>query len=142
MPLWAKPSWAKVVWDAQKGRCPDTYIRFGDEFCYRCPVDYELGTAVTDYRKQNGKSCKRIIGRWEWNNVPGEFMEFYDNNKMKSSDGCTATWQCNDDGSITITWPPCGGLKRTLTLTITISHDGSSFSGQTQGVAFNATRVR
>jgi hypothetical protein len=54
VPLWAKPSWAKVIWDVQGGRCIDTYIRFGDEFCYRCPVGYAITTAVTDYGKQKG----------------------------------------------------------------------------------------
>jgi len=151
VPLWAKPSWAKVVWDDQEGRCQDTYIRFGDEFCYRCPGDYELSTAVTDYRKQSGKSCKRIIGRWEWVSVPGETVEFIENNKVKFSDGERATWQCNDDGSIALIQHPTGSLKKTVTVTVTISNDGSSFtadfsgqmssSGQIQGVALNATRV-
>ena len=61
-PSWAKPSWAKVVWDVQEGGCTDSYIRFGDEFCYRCPMDYELNVAVTDYRR-SGES-DRIVGKW------------------------------------------------------------------------------
>ena len=142
VPLWAKPSWVKVVWDSQEGRCQVSYIRFGDEFCYRCPGNYELSTAVTDYREQNDNSCKRIIGRWEWVSVPGQGVEFFENNKAKYSDGARATWQCNDDGSITITQPPFARQKRTVILTITISDDGLSFSGQLQGVALNATRVK
>jgi len=141
-PSWAKPSWAKVIWDVQEGRCIDTYIRFGDEFCYRCPAGYELSTAVTDYRKNIGKSCELIIGRWEWVSVPGEFINFYENNKVEFSDGVGGTWHCNDDGSITLVQPPSGRQKRAVTVTITISHDGSSFVGQLQGVALNAARVQ
>jgi len=141
-PLWAKPSWAKVVWDVQEGRCRDGYIRFGDEFCYRCPGDYELSTAVTDYRKQSGKSCNRIIGRWEWVSVPGQVLEFFENNKVKFGDGAGGTWHCNDDGSITLVQHPFARQKRSVTTTVTISDDGSSFSSNFQGVALNATRVK
>ena len=139
-PLWAKPSWAKVVWDAQEGRCPDTYIRFGDEFCYRCPVDYEFGTAVTDYRKQSGKNCERIIGRWKYHT--GEIVEFFRYNKWKRTKGSigTGTWKCNSDGSIELTQDQ-DAFQNIVTLTI--SHDGSSFSGQIQGLpTVGATRVK
>jgi hypothetical protein len=142
VPLWAKPSWAKVVWDGQEGRCQDGYTRFGDEFCYRCPGGYELSTAVTDYRKQSGKGCKGIIGRWEWVSVPGQGLEFLENNKVKFSDGATGTWQCNDDGSITLIQHPFAGQKRVVTAIIAISHDGSSFSSDFQGVTLDATRVK
>ena len=135
-PLWAKPSWAKVIWDVQEGRCIDSYIRFGDKFCYRCPVDYELNTAVTYYREQSGNSCKRIIGHWK--RSKGRFIDFSENNKWTSSEGNTGQWQCNHDGSVDII---SDTNPSQLTVTVAISHDGSSFSGNNQyGVSFHATR--
>ena len=50
-PVWAKPHTAKVLWDVKEGRCIDNYIRFGRDFCYRCPKGFRfVGDAVTDYR--------------------------------------------------------------------------------------------
>ena len=64
VPLLAKPSWAKVMWDIQGGRCIDTYIRSGD-FCYRCPVGYAFTIAVTNYG--TSKSDMNISGKWNSN---------------------------------------------------------------------------
>lgn len=61
VPLWAKPSWAKVVWDVQQGRCVGNYIRAGD-FCYRCPIGYEFTIAVTKYG--TSKSYTNLSGKW------------------------------------------------------------------------------
>jgi len=135
VPLWAKPSWAKVVWDSQEGRCQDSYIRFGDEFCYRCPGDYELSTAVTDYRKQNVNNCKRVIGRWD---VYGTFLDFSENNRYTDSEGYTGSWQCNDDGSV-VAIPD---KNKEETVTFTISNDGSSFSWKNpRGGSLHGTKV-
>ncbi|MDH3347354.1 MAG: hypothetical protein OEM02_04530 [Desulfobulbaceae bacterium] len=64
VPLWAKPSWAKVMWDVQGGRCLNGYIRFGEDFCYRCPGGYQFsGSALTDYRRT---SCKEVkVHGWQ-----------------------------------------------------------------------------
>lgn len=80
-------------------------------------------------------ACKRIIGRWRW--FTGRDVDFLENNRWKTTDGHTGSWQCSNGGSV-IVIPDQGAWQDT----VTISQDGSSLSGQNQqGVPVSATRT-
>jgi hypothetical protein len=82
----------------------------------------------------NSAECNRIIGRWKW--FTGSIVDFFANNRWKTTDGIEGTWKCNPDNSIVVT-PDRGAWQDT----VTIARDGNSLSGRNQiGVHVSATR--